>query len=167
MSRVTRKEWYRRVNAEWPEQVPPLTSEEAVRAGRKLYRFALKRTFKGPVRVTSGNRYAWVRRGEMIVNPEHGWKGLVHLLSHYCEQGPHGSDHARMELRMIREVKRRGWLTGNLKRPETPPVIRDARKERYERVLARLVSWEAKLLRAERAIAKLLRQKRYYERSVA
>jgi len=101
----------------------------------------------------------------MVVNPDQGWKGLVHLLSHYCENGPHGGEHARMELRMIREVKRRGWLDGSLKRPKKPPVIRDLRRERYERVLTRRAAWEAKLLRAQRAIAKLNRAQRYYERT--
>lgn len=165
MSRVTRKEWYQRVNAEWPATVPPLTAEEAIRAGRKLYRFALRRTFKGKVRVTSGNRRTWIRRGEMLVNPAHGWHDLVHLLSHYAERGPHGGDHARMELRMIREVKRRGWLDGRLGRPEKSPVVHDLRRERYERICARLASWQAKLQRAQRAIQKLEQSKRYYERA--
>lgn len=164
MSRVSRREWYERVNAEWPAQVPQLTAEEAIRAGRKLYRFALRRTFKGKVRVTSGNRRTWIRRGEMIVNPSHGWPALVHLLSHYAENGPHGGAHARMELRMIRQVKRRGWLDGKLKLPEKPLVVRDPRRERYARILARLSSWEAKLKRAQHAITKLNRSKRYYER---
>lgn len=164
MSRVTRREWYERVNAAWPAQMPELTAEEAIRAGRKLYRFALKRTFKGPVRVTSGNRYTWVRRGQMIVNPDQGWKGLVHLLSHYCENGPHGGAHARMELRMIREVLRRGWLNGALKRPNKPPIVRDLRVERYARVLNRITTWEGKRLRAERALKRLVQQRRYYER---
>lgn len=168
MPRVTRKEWYERVNAEWPAQVPPLTAEEAIRAGRKLYRFALRRTFTGKVRVTSGNRYTWIRRGEMVVNPEKGWHGLVHLLSHYADDrlrpdAHHDGKHARLELRMIREVKRRGWLNGTLNRPPKAPVERDPRQVRYARVLARISVWEAKQKRAVNALKKLYRQKRYYE----
>ena len=165
MSRVTRREWYERVNAEWPEIVPPLTAEDAPRALRRLYRFACKRPLRAKIHITSGNRRTNRRHLEWYVNPSHGWKDLVHILSHYAERSGHNGKHARMELRMIREVKHRGWLDGALKRPSQPPVVRDLRRERYERVLARLASWEAKQQRAERAISKLMRRRRYYERA--
>lgn len=163
MSRVTRKEWYRRVNDEWPAQVPELTAEEATRALRRLYRFAFRRTLQQPVRITSGSRRTNRRHFVWYINPAEGWKGLVHILSHYAERSGHNGKHARMERRMIREVKRRGWLDGKLKRPAKEAPVRDPRRERYERVLARLASWEAKRQRAERAIVKLNRSKRYYE----
>jgi hypothetical protein len=162
MSRVTRREWYERVNAEWPAQVPELTAEEAIRAFRRLYRFAFKH-LPGPVTIMRGNRRMG-RYPNWHINPSKGWHYLVHILSHYAERSGHNGKHARMELRMIREVKRRGWLDGRLKRPEQPPVMRDLRRERYERVLTRLASWEAKKKRAERAISKLRRQRTYYER---
>lgn len=113
--------------------------------------------------LTSGNRYTR-RRGIWYVNPERGWKDLVHVLSHYTERSGHNGKHARMERRMIREVKRRGWLDGSLKRPEKPVERRDPRQDRYARVLARIESWEAKQKRAANALKKLYRQKRYYER---
>jgi hypothetical protein len=175
---VTRKEWYRRVNAAWPATVPPLTPEEAVRAFRRLYRYAFKRTYTGYVRVATGNRrtgreYQWATgtRG-WRVNPSHGWKDLVHILSHYASPGVHGGKHARMELRLIRQVLQRGWLDGKL-RPVVPPIppamptAADKRVVRMQRLLQREARWAAKLKRAERALRKLRRQRRYYEREQA
>lgn len=172
MARVTRKEWYRRVNGAWPEIVPRLTGEEAVRAGKKLYRFVTGRTWRNPVVVTSGNRYTWIRGGVMYVNPEKGWCDLVHLLSHYLAERhlgvdrPHGGDHARVELRMIKEVVRRGWLQGSLKSKPKPAVVRDVRADRKASIEARIARWESKRKRAERALQKLRRSLRYYERQL-
>lgn len=171
MSRVTRREWYHRVNSAWPATMPPLTADEAIRAGRKLYRFGKGYTFRGDVRVTSGNRYTWIRGGVMSVNPEQGWHTLVHFLSHYCAPGRHGADHARMELRMIKQVIRRGWLDGKLKsepKPEIPPPTLDAvRAERKQRIEQRIARWESKKKRAETALKKLRKSLRYYERVAA
>lgn len=171
MSRVTRKEWYRRVNAAWPAVVPPLTDDEAIRAGRKLFRFAKGYTFRGDVVVTSGRRYTWVRNGTMYVNPSHGWRDLVHFLSHYCVPGKHGAEHARAELRMIKQVIRRGWLDGRLKtapKPEPPPPsLNEARVEKMQRIEQRIARWESKRKRAETALKKLRKSRRYYERLVA
>jgi len=183
MGKVTRKEWYRRVNAAWPGTVPTLTAEEAVRAAKKLYRFAMGFSWTGPVVVTSGNRNTWVRARRvngawervLVVNPEHGWHDLVHLLSHYCHErtahdGEHGHNaaHARAEMRMIKEVVRRGWLDGKLKdepKPEPPPI--DPRAVKLERTDASIARWEAKLRRAENALKKLRRRKRAMERYAA
>lgn len=172
MSKVTKREWYRRVNASWPATVPGLTAAEATKAAKRLYRYAMGRTFQGPVRVTRGRRYTWVRRGEMVVNPEQGWQGLVHLLSHYCasrvlpDEAGHGSAHARMEMRMIKQVVRRGWLDGRLAAPVPVPVVRDRRAERIEGLHTRLARWEAKQRRAVNAIRKITRQLRANERAI-
>jgi hypothetical protein len=172
MAKVTRREWYRRVNAAWPAKVPPLTADEAVRAARKLYRFAMGYTWRGPVRVTSGRRYTWIRHGVLVVNPEHGWKGLVHLLSHYChdrsvgadEQG-HNAAHARAELRMIKEVIKRGWLAGTLvPKPKPAPVPIDKHAEKVARTEAAIKRWTTKQKRAETALRKLRRRLRALER---
>jgi len=144
--------------------VPPLTGAEALRAFRRLYRFAFKRTFRGKLLLTSGNRRTGRHQFIWRVNPSGGWHELVHVLSHYAERSGHNGKHARMERRMIREVKRRGWLDGTLTRPAPASIVKDVRHQRYARVLARLVSWEAKLKRAQRAIARLHRSQRYYER---
>lgn len=184
MGKVTRKEWYRRVNAAWPEQLPELTPLEAIRAARKLYRFALGVTFPAQnVRLTSGRRYTYIRRATMFVNPNghsagsrRGWEALVHDLSHYFdsklspETRPHASAHARLEIRLINEVRRRGWLDGSLKDEEevrVEPTAAAVRAEKYARILRRLEVWDSKKRRAENAIKKLGRQLRYYEQQIA
>ncbi len=179
---VTRTEWYERVNAEWPTEVPELTPEEAVKAARKLYRFVTRRTWTGQVKLTSGNRHTDIRDGVIYVNPDgatrsrySGWKALVHNLSHdlfyrvyeYNVKG-HGGEHARLEIRMIKEVVKRGWLNGTLKetpKPQSPAV--DAKVIKVRRIKDRIALWEAKQRRAENALKKLRRQERYYETRLA
>jgi len=52
---------------------------------RRLYRFAMERPLKIPVKVTTGNRETWVRRGVFYVNPNNrttlqpGWHDIVSL----------------------------------------------------------------------------------------
>ena len=103
---VAIKEWYRRVNSEWPQEVPALSFPEAQRAARRLYRWALVRTYSGRVIETAGNRYTWMRRGDLFVNDEQGWKRMVHDLSHlFWEKAnwgegvrPHERGHARFDI---------------------------------------------------------------------
>jgi len=124
MGKVTIREWYRRVNDTWLEAgfgdagIPRPTPEEAIAGARKLYRWAFGVAFDGEVKLTSGNRYTWIRRGVMAVNPNSwdGERGIVHLLSHYAHDKlnrharPHSAAHARVEIAMIRQVIKRGWL---------------------------------------------------------
>jgi hypothetical protein len=133
MSKVTIAEWYTRVNSTWERygaEIPQPTPEQAMAGARKLYRFAFGKSFEGRVVLTSGRRYTYVRwdyhaRGyRMSVNPNawDGERGIVHLLSHYAHQRlnpgvrPHGAKHARIEIAMIKEVIKRGWLG------DPPPV---------------------------------------------
>lgn len=169
MSRVTRREWYERVNGAWPAQVPPLTAEEAVRAARRLWRYGRGRTWTGEVRVTSGRRHTWVWGGVLYVNPEKGWHDLVHMLSHLCERSEaHGSTHARMELRMIKQVVRRGWLEGKLRTPAREPRPQPpVQAVRYARVLELEKAWQRKAKLAATKLRILRRRRRYYERQQA
>lgn len=173
MSKVTRAEWYKRVNAAWPSPIPPLTAAEAIRAGKRLYRFGMKRTFRGPVRVTSGNRYTWIRRGEMLVNPSHGWHGLVHLLSHYChsrrhpDENPHSGEHARCEIRMIKEVIKRGWLEGKLKSEPKPTPAKPTASSKLDALRAREKRWITRTKRAATALKKIRSAIRRYEKLAA
>lgn len=130
MAKTTIAEWYQRVNATWDSfgaDIPKPTPEEAVAGAKKLYRFGMKATWTGPVVVTSGRRYTYVRWSHdhnawvLFVNPDNGWDGdggIVHLLSHYVHSRvnhgvrPHGAKHARIEIAMIKEVIARGWLAG-------------------------------------------------------
>jgi hypothetical protein len=167
---------YGSVNGAWPpdtndgRDLKP-TPQEAMSAARRLYRLGTGRAFRGRVRLTSGNRYTWVRRHVLYVNPDcrrGGWHELVHDLSHYCHRKvhprnkPHAGTHAWIERNMIQHVVESGWLDGKLKRPakEKP----DVRQVRQKRVLAAINKWEAKRKRAETALKKLRRQARYYEK---
>jgi len=169
VSRVTRKEWYRRVNATWPEgKLPPLTPDEAFRAARRLFRFETGDSRIERLQVTSGNRRTLVRGRCLVFNPVDGWHTLVHIISHYACPGHHGAEHARTEIAMIKEVIKRGYLTGALKdapKPEAPTP--NPRIEKMRRIEARIARWESKKKRAETALKKLRKSLRYYERLVA
>ena len=172
MSRVTRKEWYRRVNETWPAgPLPKLTPDEAWRAARRLFRFETGDSRVDHLVVTSGNRRTLVRGRTLIFNPVDGWHTLVHIVSHYACPGVHGADHARCEMAMIKEVIKRGWLTGALATPEEPPApppsLNAARIEKMQRIEARIARWESKKKRAETALKKLRKSLKYYERLVA
>lgn len=215
MSKVTIREWYARTNAEWDKAralcggtLPIPTADEAIKGARKLYRFATGRTWTGPVRVTSGRRSTWIRNGVFVVNPNGrdyagkddegkaryltGWETIVHCLSHYAHNGkPHCKAQALLESRMIREVIKRGFLTGALRGDkrievagEMSAVFHDSalheqvaaeQKAQARRVDAlrnleclneRIKRWESKQRRAENALAKLRKQVKLYERKL-
>jgi hypothetical protein len=158
----------------WPQTIPPLTAPEAERAVRRLWRFAMGQTLEMPIKFTSGNRYTWVHNYEVRVNPGRGWRHLIHDLSHlfvsranYNEK-PHSKFHARFEAKLVKEVIKRGWLEGKLRdapKPPPPPVqLDDKRREKLDRLQQRALAWERKQKRAERALAKIRKQARYYER---
>lgn len=161
---------YEQVNSMWPantndgRDLKP-TPQEALSAARRLYRFAFKKAWRGPIKLTSGNRYSYIHRGTLYVNPDWrgrgGWHELVHLLSHSFSQrlnpsaGGHGYQHAFLEREMIAHVVGSGWLEGKLRRPDPKPV--DRRAERRASLEARIASWERKQRRAENALRKLRR----------
>src|SRR5215831_3729989 len=144
---MTIEQWYERVNAEWPKNIPQLTAGEAKRAAKRLYRYGMRRTFRGRVVITSGNRSTWVMHGELRVNPGDGWHGLVHMLSHYAHrrrfpnEKPHSKSHARLELAMVKQVVKRGWLNGDLAQ-----AAKQSEQRKIERKLERN-SPEAQLMR--------------------
>lgn len=166
---------YESVNAVWPagSQAIKPAPQEAVAAARRLWRFAMKRPWRGPIKLTSGRRFTRIRRGVLYVNPDHcgmGWHQLVHSMSHRCAfrlypgKKPHGPQHAFLEKEMIAYVVRSGWLDGKLRRPEKPKPAVDLRQVRRERALAAMKRWEAKKRRAENALRKLRRQVARYNR---
>jgi hypothetical protein len=129
--------------------------------------------------LASGNRRTWTARSYsgpvriFRINPSKGWHDLVHVLSHWCDyvvngSGSHDAHHARLELKMIKQVIRRGWLEGKLKREKQwvdPRVIKgNAALDKLERQRALLKKWETKKKRAETAIRKLTRQIKAAER---
>lgn len=177
MSKITIHDWYVRVNSCWPAGRHILPPEEMIKAARKLYRFAMGRPWglNMTVKQTSGNRRAFdIWRSEVCINTERPMNtdfGLVHAMSHYCHRElnptvrPHGSAHARLEIRMIKEVVKRGWLNGTLKVEPKPEAVKpDPRQIKYDRILAGIERWEKKEKRAQNALKKLRRQAGYYER---
>lgn len=168
---VSRKEWYERANAIWPAEIPPLTETEAVKAARKLYRFVKRSKCPYKIAVTTGNRANWVRGNVLYVNPTStrhgsGWESLLHDLSHWLDPGrAHSKEHAQLEMRLVKEVVRRGWLNGSLKdKPKVEQPAVDPKAAKYRCLVIRMDRWIAKKKRAERALAKLNRQRKYYER---
>jgi hypothetical protein len=178
---VSRRDWYARVNAAWTAArpanapLPTLTGPEAVRAARRLFRFETRTTWTRPVRVTSGNRYTYAHGGVLHVNPDRGWSEFVHELSHWLHNragarsqfGPHHPSHARLELRLVNQVVRRGWLDGRLRDKErpaelasrfTPPDDRvERRAAQVRRLETKLKSLATRLRTARRSLAALQR----------
>lgn len=165
---------YAHVNGQWPETIPELTGPEALSAAKRLYRFAMKRAFRGRWKLVSGNRYTWTQSGVFCVNPKRtgasqpGWHDLVHMMSHHCARRlhptakPHGPQHHFIEKEMVEYVIKSGWLDGKLK--PKPPAPKPTE---HDKVLIGLKRWEAKRKRAETAIRKLKRRAKYYERKMA
>lgn len=174
---------YGTVNAAWPDgtndgrDLKP-TPQEALAAAKRLYRFAMKRRFRGKVKLTSGRRHTWVYSGVLYVNPDEaggGWHEIVHSLSHYCayylfrhrpgqehnnKVRPHGPQHAFLEKEMINYVIKSGWLEGKLKREPKPK--KDPRLVKAERVLLGIKKWERKAKLAATKLKKLRAQRKRY-----
>lgn len=110
----------------WPKPLPELTEYEAERAFRRLWRFSTGKLWGGVLKFTTGNRAALRLGWEgnfrcMFINPSQGWDSFVHYLSHIADDWVNGTTshnphHMRFEAKLIREVIKRGWLEGKLKR---------------------------------------------------
>lgn len=170
-------EAYGHANAQWPENVPPLDGAEAIAAAKRLYRKFRGRPYNGKWKLVSGNRHTWPNNHVFSVNPNRtnlkpghppGWHDIVHEMSHwvfYClhpNLSPHDRRHAYLERDMIKYVVEQGWLDGRLK--PKPKAAKPVTEVRYAAVLTKLAKWNTKLKRAQTAIRKLQKQKRYYER---
>ncbi len=174
---TTIAQYYAKGNSLWPDPLPELTFPEAVRAARKLYRYVLGRKCPWVFKQVHGRLNTWVYSGCLNINlagdwQHKGWADLVHSLAHLCHNRipdhdkPHSKEHARLEIRMIKEVLKRGWLAGALKdKLTTAPA--DARVKELERIAAAKSRWERKMKRAQTALKKLTRRERYYQRALA
>lgn len=167
---------YEQVNGSWPADVPPVTPREATTAARRLWRRFMGRPFGGKVKHDPKLRGRSVilavdpdRRLAMYVGTRHGWRGLVHSMSHRVHARLHGGPNYRehdyrhhwLEKQMVLHVLEQGWLTGRLRPPEKPPApVRDPAVVKLERVEARAKAWQRKLRRAQTALAKLERQRK-------
>lgn len=170
---------YDSVNGQWPEGtdcgrgIKP-SPQEAMAGAKRLYRVAMKRPFRGKVKLTSGRRDTRIRRHVLYVNPDWrggGWHEIVHSISHHASyhhfRENHGPRHAFIERELTRYVVEHGWLEGKLKRePKAKPDL-DIRALRRDRIIARIKKWEARRKRADTALKKLRRQRAYYDRMTA
>lgn len=191
---VPLREWYERVNAAWMGPLPVLTEAEARTAAKRLWRWGTGSVLPYKIEFTSGRRYTWERRGKLYINAGKGWCAFVHDLSHleWARTNPgtaraHEKGHAKLELRMRREVFKRGWLGGSLKRGMLEGEAAEAavynavhaqlsrldaalaarkvqaqKREKWAR--ARLDIAEHKLSLLQKRVAKLRRQVSYYDR---
>lgn len=175
--------WDRLVNDRFGGEQPILSVEESLVAARKLYRHAMGKPFPGRIEATSGNRYTWVRRGVLYVNPDkreghtRGLRSIIHDLSHYCHSRLHPGDsgHSVRQARLERDLAKfaldRNWHRGGLAKPEpeAKPVEEAKPKAdpvlvRYRRMVARRDRWKAAAERAERLLAKAEAEVRTYRR---
>lgn len=171
---------YEKVNGQWPDIVPALTGDEAIAAAKRLYRFTMKKSWKGKWALTSGRRYTWPRGGTFYVNPDRGdglhggWRDLIHMMSHYCHRQlhpnhkPHDGRHHFLEKEMVAYVLQQRWLTGKLRKAEGPkPSVAQVIGAEQERLAAQLKRWETKRKRADTAIRKLRQKAARLERRLA
>jgi hypothetical protein len=169
---MSEREKYHAVNGQWPDEVPPLTGPEAIAAAKRLYRFTMKKPWKGKWALTSGRRYTWPRGSTFYVNPnrgsglEGGWRDLVHMLSHYCHRQlwprhkPHGPNHHFIEKEMVEYILKSGWLDGRLKpKSKAKPDAKSVAATRLAQLDASAKRWTTKLRRANTALRKIARQR--------
>jgi hypothetical protein len=115
--------WDRLVNEKFEGKAPVLSPDASIKAAKRLYRKALGKPWTGGVKLTSGNRQTWVRRGVLVVNPdERRWNGqgglreIIHSISHYAHSrlhpadAPHSRRQAQLEGRLVTYAIKSGWL---------------------------------------------------------
>lgn len=173
-----RSAWDLLVNERFGGERPVLSPEESILAARRLYRHAMGKAFDGEIKLTSGNRNTWVRRGVMSVNPNHRGRGglreIIHGISHYAhsrlhpKDAPHSSRQVHLEGELVEYALSHGFLDGSLKRLKREPVAPEAKPDKVQLKYARMVKrrdrWMAEAERAKRLLAKAAKEVREYER---
>ncbi|MEJ7831314.1 MAG: hypothetical protein WKF79_00225 [Nocardioides sp.] len=177
--------WDRLVNERWDGQEPVLSPDDSIKAAKRIFRQAMGRAWVGPVRLTSGNRYTWVRRGTLIVNPDmpqrecRGLRAMIHDLSHYAHsrlnpsEAPHSRKQAQLEGRLVTYALKSGFAEGRVRalgpapQPKPEPVAKPAVDKvavKHARMAKRRDSYRAQVERFSRLLAKAEREVRDYER---
>jgi hypothetical protein len=127
---------YRPINVHggtvWPKPLPTLTGPEAIAVAKRLWRDATGKAWPGKWQLTSGNRRTWPDGMTFMVNPDQGWRGMVHDLSHAAHnrlvgrvsqyvpitvKTPGGRAFLRREM-VVSETKRDNYRTAS-KRPHS------------------------------------------------
>lgn len=161
---------YAAVNAAWPASLPVVTVEHSGKMAQRLWKaFASREGAKpeGLRRYQRKPRRCWGSTDRTRNSLSAGWRRMVHDVSHIMltSANPlrkdHGSIHADLELRLIQHVLTKGWLDPQPAKPAKP------KPDKLASILARIERWEAKQRRAENALRKLARQRRYYEKRAA
>lgn len=177
--------WNRLVNERWDGVQPVLSPEDSIKAAKRLYRHAMGKPWTGPVKLTSGRRYTWVRRGVLIVNPDmpqfscRGLRAMIHDLSHYAHarlhpsDAPHSRRQAQLEGKLVTYAIKSGFAEGRVRRigPEPKPKVEPDPKppvdrvvQKYARIAARRDRYAAEVERLTRLLAKAEREARDYRR---
>ena len=186
---------YGTVNGQWPEnsnegRLLKPSPQEAITGAKRLYRLAMGKPWRGPVKLVTGRKRTWIRYGVMLVNPDEGggplrgrgaklvragggWHEIVHSISHWAalrlyNEG-HGYRHAFIERELIKAVISGGWHQGALLRkraPRTEPAPGDKLEAKRSAIEAKIKRWQSKAKRAQTALRKLARQKAYYDRKL-
>lgn len=175
---VTRAEWYTRVNEAWgKDPLPKLTYPEARRALKKIWRAITGEKFTYVAAETSGNRFTWSDGMYYRVNAEAGWHRFIHDVSHRLHRKvnpgkkPHAKSHARLELKIIKLVRARGWLEGRLKdpvrAPAPVPTAVEVRQAKLGAVLRRIKKWESRGKRVRTALRGLRASERGLRRALS
>ena len=152
-----------------------------------MYQKAMGKSFKGKVKITSGNRHTWIRGDVFYVNPDQrcwngrgGWPEIVHHLAHYCQRRryPRAKPHSEQELYLERDltdyVIDNNFLEGALKKePKKPLTALEKTSLKYEktekaigRANKKLKHLNSQVLRTENRLKKLAKQKKYYEKAM-
>ena len=164
-NRIMRKAWDGVPN----EQMFNVWPRHAASYCRAMYKKATGRKLHYDIRFGSGNRRTWTRNGVLTVNPDQGWHDINHDFTHWIERRTTGEAHSDHHLQLEREgalmIRRRFLTEGPEPKVEKPK--RDLVAERAARVDAGIDRWEKKLKRAQTALKKLKRKKRYYERALS
>ena len=175
------------VNSEWEKVyseigqkgLPIPSDQEAITGSKRLYRKFMGRSFKGEIKIISGNKYTRISGAVMYINPNRksrygwhlgfsgGWEQIVHTLSHWIghrkfDEG-HGTKQLWLEAKMTKYVLKNKFYLGALK-SKKKIVVKDPVVERAKSVERRIVKWETKLKRTQSALKKLRKQQRYYEK---
>lgn len=159
-------EYDRLVNRKWQslphETIFAVDKKMAEKFVKKSWRKIMKGKFPYKIEFTSGNRHTWVYRNVCRINPDKGWKEIVHLWSHYLGRRkrfkPHGNEHLCVE-RDCTDLAIAEFV--GKQTPEKPkPSVTETRAANVDK---RLLAWQRKLKRAQTAIQKLKRQQKYYQ----
>jgi len=172
---------YGQVNRMWPDEIPPITKEEAFKAYKLLTRkFGSKKVWSEyynkweTKKLSIGRRRprrCWICLSGNCNLLDRGWRRLVHDISHrvYDFRFPQSSrDHniaqAKIEQEMAQYVIGSGWLEGKLKAKPKEKHKEDVVLLRFSRMLKREKVWERKLKLATSHLKKVKREIKVYKR---